>query len=64
MGAYAAERKAIMADRSLSKAQRKSKIAAAKVRRNIELAARRALRKANKLRPTKKVKPRAMDPAA
>ena len=43
---------------------RQSKIAAAKVRRNIELAARRALRKANKLRPTKKVKPRALDPAA
>jgi DUF1365 family protein len=68
MGAYAAERKSIMADKSLSKAQRKSKLAAAKVRRNIELAARKALRKAlrkaNKLRPKKKVKPRVPDLAA
>jgi hypothetical protein len=53
-----------MADRSLSKAQRKSKLAAAKLRRNIELAARKALRKANKLRATRRVKPRAQDLAA
>jgi hypothetical protein len=64
MGAYSAERRAIMADKSLSKAQRKSKIAAAKVRRNLDLAARKARRKSDAKRPTKKVKLRDLDRAA
>lgn len=58
MASYGAERAQIRSDKSLSKADRKSRMAQAKRRMQLQRLARKANRELTKIRPMRIIKPR------